>query len=81
MSYLSQGLGIGNYAPFEPAAVDIGDGKLSLKSRVVAGDYLTALNDGNSYRYWVGVYAEQANLQAKGWLLEKLADDETFANY
>lgn len=77
---LSQAMCIGNYAPFWTYAIREGqEGQAPSKTmQTVGGDFIPSLINNDRLAYWVGAYVCEEPLDAKGWLLSRCKDDETF---
>lgn len=80
-SLLTKAMGIGNYAPFAGRGLEI-DSKVNAVGNkgVLAGQFLEMFNKEDQL-YWTGVFSEQENLDAKGWLVSAHINDEQFVNY
>ena len=71
MQQLSKALGIGHYAPFYAAVAEMVNGEMKTHRAVMAGEFITGNNNDDSMPYFVGVYNEQEQLEAKGLLAER----------
>lgn len=81
MNVLSVAMGIGNFAPFAASRMEYSAQGLHSHCGVFAGEYLPLPDRSQGYSYWVGSYAEQESLDAKGWLLSEGKQQERFAEY
>ncbi len=78
LAMLTLGLGIGNYAPFAKARVQLRDGKLQTQRGLYAGEFWPRFYERPAFWFWVGCYEEREDLEAKGWLAERGKGDPGF---
>lgn len=74
LEMLSLGMGLSNYAPFAYARMQLTEQGLEETKGMFAGQFLPALSRERN-PYFVGAYAVQEQLGAKGQLLETIKDD------
>ena len=77
LAMLSKTVGVGNYAPFMTKWMVMTEAGLEARCHVVVGDFLP-IRYGEKPVWWVGAYAEQEHLGAKGWLASQHVEDEGF---
>ena len=79
MSVLSRALGIGHYAPFFVARAELENGEIKTRHMAMTGEFLTENSKMGDAPYFVGVYNEQEQLDAKGLMAEREKNEPRFA--